>query len=164
MAGRFCIPSRPDYRYSRCLRVVLRRGRQSLESSCESETRNPLAIKSRFRIEIFRLPRSTSARKLRSIPIFSAITTCVQPRFFRNLRIRSPRRVSRSSDILLHHRVCLSNIQTDTGRNTVLNLGTEFDLLCCDPDLVAFSLLKQNFERLWRTIRHHICTRKERSR
>jgi hypothetical protein len=45
------------------------------ETNCDSETLNPFAISSRFRIERFLFPRSTSARKLRSIPTRSAITT-----------------------------------------------------------------------------------------
>ena len=38
----------------------------SLEKSCEIDTRKPFAIKSKFKTEMFRFPRSTSARKLRS--------------------------------------------------------------------------------------------------
>lgn len=37
----------------------------SLENSCDNETCRPCAISSRLRIEMFRFPRSTSAKKLR---------------------------------------------------------------------------------------------------
>ena len=47
----------------------------SREKSCESETLRPVAIKSKFRTDTFLFPRSTSARKLRSIPTFSVIST-----------------------------------------------------------------------------------------
>jgi hypothetical protein len=40
----------------------------NLDSNCDTDTRRPFAISSRLRIEIFLLPRSTSARKLRSMP------------------------------------------------------------------------------------------------
>jgi hypothetical protein len=77
----------------------------NLENSCASENPRPFAISSRLRIEMFRFPRSTSARKLRSIPTFSDISAWVQPRAFRSFLIRSPKRTSRSAAMNLHHGV-----------------------------------------------------------
>ena len=46
---------------------------QSRENSCASDTFSPFAMRDTFRIEMFLFPRSTSARKLLSIPTPSAV-------------------------------------------------------------------------------------------
>ena len=65
---------------------------QIRENIFDSVTPRPSAIKARLSIEMFRFPRSTSAKKLRSMPTLSANSTWVHPFFLRRLRIRLPKR------------------------------------------------------------------------